>query len=347
MQEHIRAQGRTPAGGHVPIMVEEVLAALDPQPGDAIADCTVGHGGHAERFLERIGPTGRLVGLDVDQAELERTARRLAAEIVTPGGKAADSSEAPANANDAAPASAESQPMSPPVRLYRSHFAGLGKVMRSESLDGFDVVFADLGVSSMQIDDPARGFSFKSDGPLDMRMDLRLKRTAADLLRDLPAEELASALVECADEPDAEAIARRIADGRIREPLQRTRQLSRLVLAVKGLTPRQWKQIAAENPGTLHPAARTFQALRILVNDEFNGLEQFLRAVPYASRSGGRIGILSFHSGEHARVERFFKEGLTAGLYASAQLEPLRPSSAERGSNPRSRSAQLRCAKRA
>lgn len=328
MQEHIRAQGRTPAGGHVPILVEEVLAVLDPQPGEIVADCTIGHGGHAERFLERIEPAGRLIGLDLDETELQRTARQLGATIMT--------------SDDVEPAGPSKPGPSLCVHLYRSHFAGLGKVLRAEGLDGFDVIFADLGVSSMQIDDPSRGFSYKLDGPLDMRMDVRLHCTAAEVIREFSLAELSAVLADFADEPDHEAIARRIVERRKREAVVRTGQLVDLVLEAKGLTRKAWKQIAADRPGELHPAARTFQALRILVNDELTGLEQFLRAAPYALRPGGRIAVLSFHSGEHERVERALVEGEASGVYDHVQVEPIRPSPKERGSNPRSRSAQLR-----
>ena len=333
LHEHIRRQGRTPAGTHVPIMVDEVLAALSPQPGDVVADCTIGYGGHAQRLIQGIGPTGRLIGLDIDQTELQRTAHRLGATLIT--------------SVDDAPARQACDPTSPRIRLYRSHFAGLGNVLRFERLDGFDVIFADLGLSSMQIDDPERGFSYKFDGLLDMRMDDRLPLTAADLLTRLSPDDLSTALRELADEPDHERIAHRIVERRAAQPITHTRQLVRLIFEVKGLTRQSWRRMAADNPAELHPAACTFQALRILVNDELKGLEQFLRAAPYCLRPKGRIAILSFHSGEHDRVERAFREGISAGLYVAVSDTPLRPSPAEVHANPRSRSAQLRVARRA
>lgn len=330
-QAHMRTQGRTPAGTHVPVLVEEVLAALRPQPGNILADCTVGYGGHALEFIQRIGSTGRFIGLDVDAAQIERTAARIAA-LAQP----ADGSESPATA------ASHTQ-----VSLHRSHFAGLGKFLACEGIDGYDIIFADLGVSSMQIDDPNRGFSYKYDGPLDMRMDDRLPRTAADLLAQLPVDELSACLTELADEPHAERIARCIVRQRIVQPVARTRQLVDLVFKAKGLSRRDWRNRPPEQRGQLHPAARTFQALRMLVNDEKAGLTQFLRIAPHCLRSGGRIGIISFHSGEDRQVENAFRDGLQSATYAAIAETPIRPTSKEIVANPRSRSAIFRWAAKA
>ncbi len=315
IHEHVRAQGRTPVGTHIPVLVEEVLAALCPQPGDVVADCTIGYGGHAAEFVRRMGPSGRLIGLDVDAAQLARTAERLGVRET--------------------------------VSLQHSHFAGLGQVLGREGLDGCDIVFADLGVSSMQVDDPERGFSYKYDGPLDMRMDTRRARSAADLLALLSVEELSGALWELADEPDHERIARGIARERVVRPITRTWQLVDVVLAAKGSSRRAWRERPAEQRGALHPAARTFQALRMLVNDEVAGLEQFLRIAPYCLRPGGRLGIISFHSGEDRRIKHSFRDGLQAGTYAAIAEGPIRPTPLEVARNPRSRPAKLRWAVRA
>jgi len=272
IHDHVRDQGRTPVGTHVPVLVEEVLAALRPQPGDIVADCTIGYGGHAVEFIKRIGPTGRLIGLDVDAVQLERTAQRL--------GVSSTPDSAP---NDTPPAAA-----APQVTLHRSHFAGLGQVLGREGLDACDIIFADLGVSSMQVDDPERGFSYKYNGPLDMRMDTRRARGAAELLALLPVEELSAALRDLSDEPDHERIARSIARERALKPITRTWQLVDLVLAAKGSSRRAWRERPVEQRGDLHPAARTFQALRMLVNDEVSGLEQLLRIAPHCLRAADR-----------------------------------------------------------
>jgi len=328
IQGHVRTQGRTPAGTHVPVLVEEVLAALRPQPGDIVADCTIGFGGHALEFVQRISPTGRLIGLDVDSAQIERTAARLAALTL------------PADRPESAAGYMQ-------VGLHRSHFAGLGKFLSREGLDGYDIIFADLGVSSMQIDDPSRGFSYKYDGPLDMRMDDRLPRTAADLLAQLPVDELSACLNELADEPHADRIARCIVRHRAVKPVVRTQQLVNLVFEANGISRRDWRTRPVDQRGRLHPAARTFQALRMLVNDEMAGLAQFLRVAPHCLRPGGRIGIISFHSGEDRQVQHAFRDGLEIGAYAIIVETPIRPTSKEIAANPRSRSAIFRWAVKA
>ena len=322
IQEHVRAQGRTPAGSHVPVMVEEILAAMNPGAGDIVVDCTVGYGGHAAEFLKRIGPAGRLIGLDVDALQIQRTAQRLGGTI-----------------HDDTIRTDTSDP--PRISLHRSHFAGIGKVLAQERLEACDIILADLGASSMQFDDPARGFSYKHDGPLDMRMDNRLPITAADLLATLSADELSAKLLELADEPNHESIAQAIARQRDVQPITRTRQLARLIVAAQCDS----RNDAPASVGELHPAARTFQALRMLVNDETGGLEQLLRVVPYCLRPGGRIGVVGFHSGEHRRVQSAFTEGLRAGVYAEISEEPIRPTPQEIAANPRSRSAKLHWAR--
>jgi 16S rRNA (cytosine1402-N4)-methyltransferase len=314
IEAHLRAKGNTPAGTHIPILTQEILACLKPQPGDIVADCTVGYGGHAREFIRRIGPAGRLIGFDVDGAELDRTRQRLGAENV-------------------------------PLSLYRSNFAGIANVLATEGLDGYDIIFADLGVSSMQIDDPQRGMSYKRDGPLDLRMDDRLRRTGADLLNSLSEAELAQALWELADEPDHEKIAHLIVTQRATEPIARTSQLAALVCAAQGLTLKSWhQQQRLSKHRCLHPAARTFQALRMLVNDELGSLRELLRVTPYCLRRGGRVGIISFHSGEDRLVKQSFRDGLRTGLYQSAADDPITPSREETTANPRSSPAKFRWA---
>jgi len=312
MEAHLRAKGNTPAGTHIPILVEEVMEFLRPAPGESVVDCTLGYGGHASEFLRRIGPTGRLIALDIDGAELGRTGRRLA--------------------QDGAP-----------VSCHRSNFAGIAKVLQRENLAGVDVIFADLGVSSMQIDNPGRGLSYKREGPLDLRMDDRLQRTGADLLRTLSEQDLARAFSELADEPDAEKIARRIVEQRRKSPITQTSQLVQLVFDAKRLTPETWRQ-QREKLGYLHPAARTFQALRILVNDEFSALKAFLQKAPLCLKPGGRIGVISFHSGEDRMVKHAFRDGYRSGVYESTAREVIVPGSREVRENPRSSSAKFRWA---
>ena len=312
MVQHVRQGGRTPAGMHVPIMVAEVMQTLAPATGEVAADCTLGYGGHAEEFLKRIGPGGRLIGFDVDAEQLERTRRRL-------------------------------EGFGEAFKAVRANFAGLGKTLAAEGLDGYDILFADLGVSSMQVDDPARGFSYKHEGPLDMRMDSRLPRSAADLAASLSREELSRALLELADEEDHQAIADEIVRVRRERPVRTTGELVDAVFRAKRLSRRQWRE---QSEGRLHPAALTFQALRILVNDELGSLRQLLRLAPYCLRAGGRIGILSFHSGEDRLVKQAFRDGLRCGDYAQVADEVIRPTPQEVHSNPRSSSAKLRWARK-
>jgi 16S rRNA (cytosine1402-N4)-methyltransferase len=314
MKEHLLAKGKTPAGSHIPVLTEEVIACLQPKNGEIIVDCTVGYGGHASEFIKHIGPSGKLIALDIDNAELERTRGRLSGENV-------------------------------PVSFYQSNFAGIGKVLKKENLDGCDIIFADLGVSSMQIDNPERGMSYKNEGPLDMRMDDRLKQTGADLLNSLSEEELSEAFLELADEPDHQKIAHRIVTQRAVQAITQTSQLVDVIFDAKGIIKKIWRQQRrSSKSGPLHPAARTFQALRILVNDELGCLRELLRAAPYCLRPGGRIGIISFHSGEDRLVKHSFRDGVRGGIYQSAAEDAIVPQIKEINSNPRSASAKFRWA---
>ncbi len=314
IKAHLRAKGKTPAGSHIPVLTKEVIACLQPKSGDIVVDCTVGYGGHASEFIKHIGSSGKLIALDVDNAELERTRGRLNGKSV-------------------------------PVSFYRSNFAGIGKVLKKENLDGCDIIFADLGVSSMQIDNPERGMSYKNDGPLDMRMDDRLKQTGADLLNSLSEEEISEAFWELADEPDHKKIAHAIVTQRCEQVITQTSQLVDLIFDAKGIDKKIWRQERrSSKSNSLHPAALVFQALRILVNDELGCLRELLRAAPYCLRPGGRIGIISFHSGEDRLVKHSFRDGVRNGIYHLAAENPIVPQIKEIHSNPRSASAKFRWA---
>lgn len=299
------------------MLLEQVLAALAPQPGEVAVDCTVGWAGHATELLRRVAPGGRLIAVDLDPDNLPRAAERLQAI----GGS---------------------------FTLQQGNFAGLQGVLAAAGLTQVDMVLADLGMSSMQVDDPERGFSYVRDGPLDMRMDRTRGRSAAQLLATIAEEELREALRELGDEPDARRIAAAIVAARERAPLLRTSDLSRVILEAsqprdKGST---WRLHPTPNQWKTHPAARTFQVLRILVNRELANLEQLLRVLPACLRPGGRAAIISFHSGEDRRVKASFRDGMHAGMYAAVSPEPGRATFAERTDNPRSRSAKLRWAQR-
>ncbi len=308
----VLAGGKTPAGTHRPIMVAEILRVLEPRPGDVAVDCTLGYGGHARALLAAIQPGGRLLGLDADPIELTRTEARLlglgfpAASLV----------------------------------VRRMNFAALPRFLADEAPEGADLILADLGLSSMQIDDPARGFSFKVASPLDMRMNPTRGRTAFALLSELGESSLAQLLAENSDEPDAREIASAIHRAHARAPLMTTQALAAVVHEAYARCPRRFDS-TAENC-----VRRVFQALRIAVNDEFGALTAFLRGLPTCLKPGGRVAILSFHSGEDRRVKTAFKEGLRAGVYDAIAEEVIRPSFEEQRENPRSSSAKLRFAVR-
>ncbi len=291
------------------------MSCLRPRPGETVLDCTIGYGGHAREFLGRILPGGELIGVDRDLAELERTRERL-------------------SDHNAA------------VSLHHGSFAGIQRILRKEGAPAVDVVFADLGASSMQLDDPRRGFSYKHDGPLDMRMDPRIQLTAADWLKKLSAPRLAGILRELGDEPEAEGIAGRLVEDARTGELRTTRDLVRAVLAARGISLRDWRRTRRSSHDP-HPAGLVFQALRMHVNDEVGQLEELLRVLPDCLRPRGRMAILSFHSGEDRRVKQALREGSAAGVYREISAEVQRPTPVEVRGNPRSASARLRWAIRA
>lgn len=303
--EKVLASGKTPAGTHRPIMVTEILAVLAPQPGEVAVDCTLGYGGHAREILAHIQPGGRLLGLDADPLELPRTEARLRAlgwgpECFT---------------------------------VHRSNYAGLPQILSAQELAA-DVILADLGLSSMQIDDPARGFSVKYDGPLDMRLNPQRGQSAAVFLARLSPAALSTILTENADEPHAAALAPALAGRHFATTLELARAI-RAVIA--GVTPDEADL----------SVRRVFQALRIAVNDEFSALDMLLRHLPACLRPGGRVAILTFHSGEDRRVKKAFAAAHREGLYAAISPEVIRASAEEQRANPRSSPAKLRWARRA
>jgi len=308
--QKVKERGHTPAGTHRPICVHEILEVLTPKPGEVGLDATLGFGGHAQELLPKLLPGGRLFGIDVDPLELPRTEARLRAlgfgeEVLS---------------------------------LRRMNFAGLAGLL-AESGGGFDVVLADLGVSSMQIDNPARGFTFKAEGPLDLRLNPNRGKPASALLQTLSEEDLAGLLTENADEPYADLLAGALHG----QPIATTTQLAQRVRqALKDEFPPDQRQQELRKV-----LQRTFQALRIAVNDEFTVLDQFLNLLPGCLKPAGRVAILTFHSGEDRRVKKAFQSGFRDGVYAAIAQEPIRPSAEERRANPRSSCAKLRWAVKA
>jgi 16S rRNA (cytosine1402-N4)-methyltransferase len=289
------AGGRTPAGMHRPVMLHETMQVLRPQPGELAVDCTLGYGGHAIELLTALQPGGRLIGLDIDPVELPKTETRLRALGFGPDVFA----------------------------VRRTNYAGLARILPEPA----DIVVADLGVSSMQLDNPERGFTYKFDGPLDLRMNPQRGQTAEALLASLDESKLADLLRRNADEPDAVRLAQAI----LKERLSTTTQLAAAVRRAGGDD---------------DSVRRVFQALRIAVNDEYGALEAFLLHLPLCLKSGGRVAILTFHSGEDRRVKKSFQAGKRSGAYSEIAEEVLRPSPEEVRANPRSRSAKLRWALR-
>ena len=298
----VLASGKTPAGMHRPIMVAEILEVLAPQPGETVADCTLGFGGHAQELLGKIAPNGKLIALDVDPIEFPKTEARL-----------------------------RGLGFGPDVFLpQRSNFAGLAQVLAGKKVD---MVLADLGVSSMQIDDPSRGFSVKQEGPLDMRMNPQRGQPASALLEKVSVAALEMMLTENSDEPHARELAPILAG----KSFPTTKSLAK---AIREALPRINKDDCDLS------IRRVFQALRISVNDEFSALDTFLRNLPMCLKPGGRVAIMTFHSGEDRRVKKAFEAGFRDGVYSDVAREVIRPTAAERNENSRSGPAKLRWAKR-
>lgn len=314
--EKVIWKGSTPAGMHIPIMVDEILNFLDIRPGQTGLDATLGYGGHTRRMLEKLQGEGHLYALDVDPIESEKTRKRLrnagySDEILT-------------------------------VKLM--NFADID--ILSREVGKFDFVLADLGVSSMQIDDPSRGFSYKTDGPLDLRLNPEKGKSAAERLMTIRADELEGMLTENADEPNASDIARAIVrKNRTSNKIRTTRDLHDVIEEVmdkklKGVPKAERREQISKTCG------RVFQAVRIDVNSEFEALDAFMQKLPDVVNPGGKIAILTFHSGEDRIVKKAFKSFQSVGIYRDIAREVIRPAPEEYRRNPRSHSAKLRWAVR-
>lgn len=311
--ERVISKGSTPAGMHISICVQEILTFLQIQPGMKGLDATLGYGGHSRKMLEALQGRGHLYALDVDPIEIVKTTKRLreagfSEEIFTP---------------------------------ISENFANIDRV--AEQYGPFDFLLADLGVSSMQIDNPERGFSYKQEGPLDLRLNPESGEPASQRLRKMSREEIEGMLIDNSDEPYAAEIARAIA-GKLRkgQKIDTTTKLAELIGETLAFLPEKERKEAVKKS-----CARVFQALRIDVNSEFEVLEAFLTKLPSCMAPGGRIAILTFHSGEDRLVKRAFKEGKKAGIYSEVAEDVIRPSSEECAKNPRAKSTKMRWAVRA
>ena len=306
--QKILEKGKTPAGMHVPIMVKEILEILQIQPGEIGYDATLGYGGHTRHMLEKLQGKGHLYATDVDSCEIEKTKERLrrngfGEELFT---------------------------------AKNMNFSRIDEV----SQEKFDFVLADLGVSSMQIDNPTRGFSFKVDAPLDLRLNQAEGITAAERLKEVSEKELIDILIQNADEPYADKIAKQIMIQKWRgSPIERTKDLFLAVEKALAFLPKNEQKDAVKKS-----CQRVFQALRIDINCEYDVLFTFLEKLPTALKEGGRVAILTFHSGEDRLVKRAFKTYKQDGVFSSISEEVIRPSAEECYQNSRARSTKLRWA---
>lgn len=307
--EKIKQKGKTPAGMHIPIMVNEILDVLKIKPGETGFDATLGYGGHTSKMLEKLEGKGHIYATDVDPIESEKTKKRLAdkgfgEDILT---------------------------------ICRTNFKNIDTVADGQK---YDFVLADLGVSSMQIDNPERGFTFKYDGPLDLRLDPTSGVTAAQRLKELTKDEIVGMLIENSDEPHAEQIARAILSAyKKKQPVETTKQLAGIIENALSFLPASTRKDEIKKS-----CQRTFQALRIDVNSEFEVLYEFLEKLPYVMNEGGRIAILTFHSGEDRIVKKAFKQFKKEGLLSEISDDVIRPSKEECFNNSRAHSTKLRWA---
>lgn len=311
--EHVISKGNTPAGMHISIMVNEILDFLKIQPGETGFDATLGYGGHTKAMLQCLNGQGHIYATDVDPVESEKTKKRLAdqgfgEDILT-------------------------------IRLQ--NFCTIDEI--AKEVGGFDFILADLGVSSMQIDNPERGFSFKTEGPLDLRLNQQSGISAAERLDTISRDELAGMLYENSDEPYSEELAKAITDEiRKGNRIDTTTKLRQVIEKTLDFLPEKEKKDTIKKT-----CQRVFQALRIDVNHEFEVLYEFMEKLPDALRPGGRVAILTFHSGEDKLVKRALKEGFRDGIYRAYSKDVVRPSAQECAQNARAHSTKMRWAVRA
>lgn len=301
-------EGEKKVVGHVPVLASVVRELLPVRSDGVVVDATIGFGGHARLFADQLGPSGLLVGLDVDTLSLERSRDALAG-------------------------------LSCRIELAQANFAELPNLLASLGVGRVDVLLADLGVNSAQLDNPERGFSFQHDGPLDMRVDPRLKTTAADIVNRMSEKDLGDLIFFNSQEPGARRIARAICTSRRDARVTTTGRLASIVAGALKIDPDSRK-------AKVHPATRTFMALRMAVNDELRNLDSLLSAAPDVLSPGGRFGVIAFHSVEDKPVKLDFRRRKNERIYRIVTKKPITADSEERDLNPRSRSAKLRVVER-
>ena len=310
---HVIEKGNTPAGMHISICVNEILDFLDIVPGQNGLDCTFGYGGHTRKMLEKLEGKGHIVALDVDPIESAKSKERL---------------EKAGFGDDI-------------LSVELINFANIDEI--AKKYGKFDFVLADLGVSSMQIDNPERGFSYKVDGPLDLRMNPDKGKSAADILKEVSFEELVGMLTTNADEPYAEKIANAIMTrNKRKEYIETTKDLRELIAGALDFLPASEKKDAIAKS-----CQRSFQALRIDVNHEFEVLYELLEKLPSVLNEGGKVAILTFHSGEDRLVKKSFKSLYNDGIYSEYSRDVIKPSKEECYCNPRAKCTKMRWAVKA
>jgi 16S rRNA (cytosine1402-N4)-methyltransferase len=305
--------------GHVPVLLKEAIDFLAVKRGGTYIDCTVGLGGHSYEIAKRLGAPGRLIGFDKDPKALEKAGEKL---VIGRSSLVVGQNQ-------------DQQADWPRLELRHGSFAELAKDQGPTTKDGVDGILADLGVSSLQFSDPARGFSFQAEGPLDMRMNPQSELTADQVVNQFDERELADLIYEFGEERRSRRIARAIVRSR---PIRSTAHLAAIVSAAA----RPMNQAERR----IHPATLTFQALRIFVNRELDDLRQLLEAAPQLLKPGGRLVIISFHSLEDRIVKDAMREGARQGQYKLLTKKPVTPSEEEIALNPRARSAKLRAAEK-
>ena len=320
--QNIPERGGRGQAGHVPVLLKEAIDFLAVQRGGTYLDATVGLGGHSCEIAKRLGAPGHLIGFDKDPAALEIASQRLAPVVSRQSSVVSELPERPTTH--------DRRQDWPVITLLHGSFAELANDQLPATIDG---LIADLGVSSLQLNDPARGFSFQADGPLDMRMNPMSGRTAEQVVNHLDERELADVIYEFGEERRSRRIARALVRSR---PIQTTKQLVDVVSAAA--RPMKHERI--------HPATRTFQSLRIFVNRELDDLKALLEAAPRVLKPGGRLVVISFHSLEDRIVKDAMRDGAKQGVYRLLTKKPVTATEEEIESNPRSRSAKMRAAER-
>ncbi len=290
---------------HIPVLKEKLIEILEPQPGQTVIDCTVGAAGHCLGILEKTKGNIKLIAIDIDPHAIELAKRNL-------------------------------KQYSDNIIFVNANFGRIYDIIKELNISAPDIIYADLGVSSMQLDNPERGFSFRADGKLDMRMNPELPKTAADIINSMKEQELADLIFKYGEETKSRKIAKLICQARRNQRIESTAKLAQIICQALGFST---DRLARQR---IHPATKTFQALRIAVNNELGNLETLLNSIPKILKSSGRFAVISFHSLEDRIIKENFKQNEAKNIYRILTPKPIKPDQNEILRNPRARSAKLR-----